>query len=38
MPPDGMQTRVGVATLGVGFPYIASMPADFYQSGVIDFV
>ena len=29
---------VGVATLGVGFPYIASMPADFYQSGVIDFV
>jgi uncharacterized protein (UPF0276 family) len=29
---------VDVAALGVGFPYIASMPADFYQSGVIDFV
>ncbi|MEA3182619.1 MAG: uncharacterized protein QOI59_6142 [Gammaproteobacteria bacterium] len=29
---------INVAALGVGFPYIASMPADFYQSGVIDFV
>ena len=29
---------VDVAALGVGFPYIASMPADFYQSGAIDFV
>jgi uncharacterized protein (UPF0276 family) len=27
-----------VAALGVGFPYLASMPADFYQSGVLDFV
>jgi uncharacterized protein (UPF0276 family) len=29
---------VAVEPLGIGFPYMGSMPADFYQSGVIDFV
>ena len=29
---------VGMTTLGVGFPYIASVPADFYELGVLDFV
>jgi hypothetical protein len=29
---------VGMVTLGVGFPYIASVPADFYELGVLDFV
>jgi hypothetical protein len=29
---------VGIVKLGVGFPYIASVPADFYELGVLDFV
>jgi uncharacterized protein (UPF0276 family) len=29
---------MGVETLGIGFPYIASIPAEFYLSGAMDFV
>lgn len=29
---------VGIVKLGVGFPYITSVPADFYELGVLDFV
>jgi uncharacterized protein (UPF0276 family) len=29
---------ISVETLGIGFPYIAAMPAEFYRSGAMDFV